>query len=158
MATVWDGRSPPAQLLSLRYFSVSALGTLAIALLLGIPTVIIENPWFTRMTPITPEQYVFWALSSVVVGALLGTYLSPGLRGGSAAPLASSSLLGIFAIGCPTCNAVVLAALGTSGALNLFAPVQPLIGIAAVTIAGWALWIRLGTLRRGCPVAPGSGT
>ena len=37
-----------------------------------------------------------------------------------------------LAVGCPVCNKVVLVALGTSGALSWFAPVQPLLGLAAV--------------------------
>ena len=137
-----------------KYAGVSALAAIAIALILGVPTSIVENPWFTRMTPVEPEQSVFWILSSVLGGALLGTYLSPALRGDSVGPLAGSGLLGIFAIGCPTCNALVVSALGTSGALSLFAPVQPLLGAAAVAVAGWALWIRVRSIRSGCPIPP----
>ena len=140
-------------LLSKRYLLAAASASLALALLIGIPTAVVDSPWFTRMTPVEPEQYVFWVLSSVLGGALLGTYLLPDLQGGSTGPLAGSSLLGIFAVGCPTCNAPAVAALGTSGALNLLASVQPLIGAIAVGLAAWALWARLRSLRRGCSVA-----
>jgi hypothetical protein len=140
-------------LLNRRYLLAAAISAFAIALLLGIPTAVVDNPWFTRMTPVAPEQYVFWALSSVLGGALLGTYLLPELRASSAGSLVGSSLLGVFAVGCPTCNAPAVAVLGTSGALNVFASVQPLIGVAAVGVAGWALWIRLRSLRPDCPVA-----
>jgi hypothetical protein len=50
--------------------------------------------------------------------------------------------LGAFlAIGCPLCNKVVLVALGASGAMSVWAPIQPIVGLAsllllAVTVAG----------------------
>ena len=121
--------------------------TMAAAVLVGIviavPTAIVANPFFTRMTPVEPEQYVFWILTSLVSGALLATYVAPSFRGGIAGRASGAGLLGVFAVGCPICNKLVVALLGTSGALNYFAPVQPVIGVAAVALAGWALWVRL---------------
>jgi hypothetical protein len=51
-----------------------------------------------------------------------------------------------LAIGCPVCNKVVLVLLGTSGALTIWAPLQPLLalaslGLLAVTLA-WRLRLR----------------
>ena len=43
-------------------------------------------------------------------------------------------LLTFLAVGCPTCNKLVLVALGTSGALSWFAPIQPVLGLAAVAL------------------------
>ena len=124
-----------------------------VALALAIPTAIVANPFFTRMTPVEPEQYVFWILTSLLTGALLATYLLPELRRGIAASGASAGVLGVFAVGCPICNKLVVALLGVSGALNYFAPIQPLIGLAALTLTGWALWIRYRALRNpACPL------
>ena len=157
-AGAWAGpASAWRPLLNWRYFAVSSLAFAAIAVTLAIPTEIIENPLFSRMTPVEPEQYVFWILTSLLGGALVGTYLVPALRSGLAGPTAGSGLLGLFAVGCPICNKLVVGLLGTSGALNLFGPIQPLIGAAAVALAGWALWIRLKLLRDGCPVPQPSG-
>lgn len=36
----------------------------------------------------------------------------------------------MFAVGCPACNKIAVILLGTSGALNLWAPVQPVLGVA----------------------------
>jgi len=63
-------------------------------------------------------------------------------------------LLAFFAVGCPICNKVVVIALGTSGALTWFAPVQPYLGVVALGLLAWALRVRL----RGevaCTVDPG---
>jgi len=141
-----------------RYLLVSLVAAGGFALVLAIPTAIIDNSLFTRMTPVEPEQYVFWILTSLLSGALIATYLLPQLRSGLAATTAGAGLLGVFAVGCPICNKLVVALLGTSGALSYFAPIQPLIGLAAVALAGWALWVRLRALREpSCALARVSG-
>lgn len=139
-----------------RYFLVAAAAAAAVAMALAIPTAIISNPFFTRMTPVEPEQYAFWALTSVLSGALIATYLLPELRRGLVGSTAGAGLLGVFAVGCPICNKLVVALLGASGALSYFAPVQPLIGLAAVALTSWALWIRFRALTNpSCPL-PGA--
>lgn len=130
-----------------RYLLLSLLAAVAIAVMLAIPTAIIDNSFFSRMTPVEPEQYTFWILTSLLSGALIGTYLLPALRHGVASQSAGAGLLGVFAVGCPVCNKLVVGLVGTSGALDYFAPIQPLIGLAAVGLAGWALWIRFRALR-----------
>jgi hypothetical protein len=52
-------------------------------------------------------------------------------------------LLSFFAIGCPVCNKLVLLAVGTSGAMNYFAPVQPFLAGAGVLLLACALVVRL---------------
>src|SRR6266508_943370 len=42
-------------------------------------------------------------------------------------------------------------ALGVSGALRYFAPLQPLLAVASLAVVGGALWARLGALSA-CPV------
>lgn len=136
-----------------RYLALSLALAAAVAIVLAIPTAIIDNSYFTRMTPVEPEQYVFWIATSLLSGALIATYLLPELRNGIAGPSAGAGLLGVFAVGCPICNKLVVGLIGTSGALNYFAPIQPLIGLAAVALSGWALWIRYRSLRNpGCPL------
>ena len=138
-----------------RYFTVAGALAALVALALAIPTAIVSNPYFTRMTPVEPEQYAFWVAISLLTGALLATYLLPGLRRGLAGQSAGAGLLGVFAVGCPICNKLVVALLGTSGALTYFAPIQPLLGAAAVGLAGYALWLRLRPAHReACAVPP----
>ena len=58
-----------------------------------------------------------------------------------------------FAVGCPVCNKVVLLALGSSGALTWFAPVQPLLAVLSIAGLAWALRVRL-TNQRACRAQP----
>lgn len=60
----------------------------------------------------------------------------------------------VLAVGCPVCNKLVVAAVGISGALNVWAPIQPVIAAASLALLGWALWRRVATLRS-CPVGDG---
>jgi len=61
-----------------------------------------------------------------------------------------------LAIGCPVCNKIALVLLGTSGALTIFAPIQPLIGAVSLALLAGTLAWRLRSRARGgaCAVAP----
>lgn len=130
-------------------------GTALTAMAIGIPTDVVPNPWFRRMTPIEAEQLVFWALTSVLTGLLLASYLLPA-RGGVAAISTGGGLLGVLAVGCPICNKAIVALLGVSGALNVFAPLQPVIGAAGVGLVTAALTLRLRGFVRACPLPSSS--
>ncbi len=140
--------------------AASVLGAVAVGLALGIPTDIVPNPWFTRMTPIYTEQYVWWVATSLLSGALLATYLLPrASKKVSPAGSLGGGILGYLAIGCPVCNKVVVGLIGFSGALNYFAPIQPVLGAVSVLLAGFALIFRLQSMAATCPVTQvGSST
>ena len=155
------GRSGAGELTShqlvIRYWLVAVAASVAAALALGIPTAIVASPWFTRMTPVAADQYVFWILTSILTGALIGTYvLSRQLRKHTSGPVLGSGLLGVLAVGCPVCNKLVVLLLGVSGAFQYFAPIQPYLGLAGVALAATALAVRLRAWRRACavPVQP----
>lgn len=118
----------------------------------GIPTDVIPNPVFGRPVDVTWWSYPVLIVTAVLGGLLAATYvrdtdrLAPDLadeldRPGRAGGLAG--LLSFFAVGCPTCNKLVVIAVGSTGALDWFAPAQPLLAIASVILLGWALRARL---------------
>ena len=129
----------------------AVLGAVAVGLMIGIPTDVVPNPWFQRMTPTEPEQYFFWALTSLLTGLLLASYLLPA-PGGVGGASAGGGLLGVLAVGCPVCNKAVVALLGTSGALSVFGPLQPVIGSLGLLLVAVALTLRLRAFSRGCAV------
>lgn len=141
-------------LLGPRFFVGAILAGALVGIAIGIPTDVLPNPWFTRMTPATTSNYLFWVASSVLTGALLATYLLPrGTRDRIAAASAGSGYLGVLAVGCPVCNKLVVALLGVSGAFNYFAPIQPLLGAIGLAMAGVALVVRLRGAQRACSIA-----
>jgi hypothetical protein len=145
-----------ARLLGARYWLAAAGGAALIAVAIGVPTDVISNPWFTRQIDVRPLDYVFLALTSTLTGALLATYTLPSVSrdtGGRRAGL-GAGLLAWFAVGCPVCNKLVVLLLGSSGALNYFAPIQPVLGVLAVAMAATALAVRLRGYFAGCRLAP----
>lgn len=145
-----------AALSTKRYIVAFVAATLLSASATGIPTDLVPNSWFSRMTPIAAFDVVLWAALSVALGALLATYALPscsrkaaGLSGGT-----GGGLLTWFAIGCPVCNKLVFLALGSSGALTYFAPLQPVIGVAALLLTVFVLRLRVKALGEDCPRAP----
>ena len=54
---------------------VGVMAAVIVGLLIGIPTGIIETPWYTRMTPVLWWNYPVWALSAILTGMLAATYV-----------------------------------------------------------------------------------
>ncbi|MGA9377001.1 MAG: hypothetical protein ACSLE7_15905 [Mycobacterium sp.] len=129
-----------------------ALGAI---LLIGVPTDLIDTPLFTREIPPTWWSWPVLVLTAALTGLLVATYVAAptDARTGRSTSRAGclGGLLSFFAVGCPVCNKLVLLALGTSGALRWFQPVQPVLSIAGLLLLGVALWIRLRT-DQACPM------
>ena len=131
-----------------RFWLTALAATAAFLAILGIPTAVIPNPWFIRMTPTEPFNVATMLLSAPLMGLLTATYLapSPGMREGSGERSGRATVGGVaayLAIGCPICNKIIVGVLGVSGALNVFAPVQPLIGAVSVALLSATLTWRL---------------
>ncbi len=132
-------------MLLVRRLVVAVFAGVVTAAVIGIPTGIIETPWYTRMTPVLWWNYPVWALSSVLTGALVATYVRdpsvplPVTQGGKTFV---GSMLSLFAVGCPICNKLVVMAIGVSGALTWFAPVQPGLAVGSLGLLAYALWAR----------------
>ena len=131
-----------------RFLLTAAAAAALIALVTAIPTAIIENPWFSRMTPVYADQYFFWLGTSVLTGALLATYAGGLVMDRGVGAGAGGGFLGYLAIGCPVCNKLIVALLGVSGALDYFAPAQPFLGGLGMAAVAFALAYRLRSLRR----------
>lgn len=136
-------------------FWLAALGGAALTLVvLGLPSAIIPNPVFGRMVPVRPSDVAIWLASAPLFGLTLATYavrphVSDHARG-EEVRLGLGGLAVFFAIGCPVCNKLVLIALGTSGALSIFAPIQPIIGVASLVFLVATLTYRVRQVARGC--------
>ena len=143
-----------------RFIVAFVLAAAAVALLAGIPTDVIPNGWYTRMTAVEGYSYPVLVVVSVLSGVLAASYW--GVRGTvcptrrTGAPGVAGAALSWFAIGCPICNKLIILALGASGALTYFAPVQPWLAALSIVLLlfsiGWR-WRSLITTSRG-PLDP----
>ncbi|MFY9913678.1 MAG: hypothetical protein WAK18_03345 [Nocardioidaceae bacterium] len=116
------------------------------ALVVALPTDLIDTPLFSREIPPSWWAWPSLLLSSALGGLLLATYVGPAAAVDEPAPRRGGWLgatLTYFALGCPVCNKVALLALGSAGAVRWFAPVQPLLQVVAVALLAWALRQRL---------------
>lgn len=146
-----------ARIVSPRFVVVALLGAVILGVAAAIPTDIIENPWFTRMTPVYADQYFYWVATSLLAGALIATYFA-GPGKGRAASGVGGGVFGYLAIGCPTCNKLIVLLLGLSGAMDYFAPLQPFLGAAGLLLVGLALVLRVRDIQRGSCEIPASAS
>lgn len=125
--------------------------TVASLLVIGVPTGVVSTPFYHRMTPVTWWDYPVWAVSGLLAGLVAATHVRSPLAAAPGGRLfTGGGLLSAFAVGCPICNKIVVALLGVSGALTLWAPVQPILGLLSVGLLAVALRARLRG-ERSCP-------
>ncbi|MGW9521999.1 hypothetical protein ACWGSE_07755 [Streptomyces diastaticus] len=158
-SVVRSNRSPRAafsalRLWGFRQWTAVAASAVATALIVGVPTAVVPTPFFGREIPVQWWNYPALALTALLSGLVLGTYLRPGPSSATPAPggpLGSvGGVLSFFAVGCPVCNKIVLLLLGTGGALSYWAPLQPLLALASVGLLAEAALRRLGG-QAACP-------
>ena len=145
-----------------RFWILSLLYMLGAAAVIGVPTVLIPTPFFARMTPTSLRDYVIWALSVPLLGPLLAlTTLYPvsdvreTLRhiGNGNWRAGVGGTLSLLSVGCPVCNKIVVVVLGVTGAMTLFDPLRPALGVAALGVLAVTLTLRIRAVQRGCSLA-----
>ena len=115
-------------------------------LVITIPTDLIPNPLFTRQVEPTA-----WAWPVTIITAVLAGVLIALPRPTSCRPATRTGIIGgglaYLAVGCPTCNHLVVLALGATGALTWFAPIQPYLALIALAVLISAIAHRIWLLR-----------
>jgi hypothetical protein len=130
-----------------------ALGSgVIVAVIVALPTAVIPNPIFGRAIEVTWWSYPTVIITGILGGLLIATYIKepsePGLETDDEVDTAMKlggvgGFIAFFAVGCPVCNKLVLIALGSSGAISWFAPIQPILAFASIALMAWALRMRL---------------
>ena len=137
-----------------RRIAVAVAAAAGSAVVIGVATVFIPNSLFARDIPPVWWDYPVWILTAVLIGMLIASYVRgpdveaerrSGVLGGA------GGILGWFAVGCPVCNKIALLALGYTGALTYFAPLQPILAALSIVLLVVAVIIRLKG-QYACPV------
>jgi len=146
---------------STRQWLGAAVGAVVVGLMVGLPTDVIPNPVFGRPIDVTWWSYPVLAVTAILGGLLIGSYVRTDAPTGqrnsedeSLDPKAerqaktggAAGLLSFFAVGCPVCNKIVLLAVGTTGAQQWFEPMQPVLALLSLGLLAYALWSRLSSL------------
>jgi hypothetical protein len=113
---------------------------------IALPTAVIENPIFGREIGVTSWSVTVIVVSSILTGLLTATYVKNEFLDENPRQLkigGAGALLSYFAVGCPVCNKLALVALGYSGAIQYFAPIQPYLALAGIALLMYSLRMRL---------------
>ena len=132
--------------------TVGLLTAAAFGVSVGVITGAIDTPIFERATPAYAIDYPIWALNAVLVGALAGVsmFAMRRRREFGSGPIYAGGFLSAFAISCPLCNGLLVAAFGTGAAANFFDPARPFIGGVTALFMAFVLFRRVRSLRAGC--------
>lgn len=138
------------------------------AVLIGIPSDLIDTPIFGRPVAVRWLDYVILVATSALIGLILAIRPVPsGETGNEAGADAGTDaaverqgtatiwggFVSFLAVGCPVCNQAIVALVGVSGALAWWAPVQPVVGLIALSLLIWTLRKRLRSYRAtSCPL------
>ena len=131
-----------------RWFAALAMGLFTF-LAIGLTTAVIPNPIFGRGVPVTDWSMPVLAATSILSGLVFASYvrnddvieLEAADRTSKAGM--TGTLLSLIAVGCPTCNKLVLLAIGSSGAVRWFAPLQPYVAALSVALLFYAFRTRV---------------
>lgn len=123
--------------------------------LMGIMGATYTSPWVTAAAPrnFVDGEAVAIALPGTPAAAAASRSASVVSAGGASAAEERSTWLGgvaslgaFLAIGCPVCNKIALLLLGASGALSVWAPIQPVLGAVSLALligtVAWRLRLR----------------
>jgi hypothetical protein len=135
------------------------------AVLIAVPSDLIDTPLFGRPVETRAIDYVILAVTAGLIGLIFAIRAEPP-RGEEASGTDLDEAMardqnrtiwgGLFsflAVGCPVCNQAVVALVGASGAMAWWAPVQPIVGLLAVGLLVYTLRRRLQTYQlTSCPI------
>ena len=130
------------------------------AVLIAVPSDLIDTPVFGRPIAVRWIDYVILAVTSALIGLIFAIRPAPARSSELAAVTERQGtrtiwggFVSFLAVGCPVCNQAVVALVGVGGALSWWAPVQPIVGLLAVALLLYTLRKRLNTYKlTACPV------
>lgn len=131
---------------SAKRWIVAISTAIATALIISLPTAVIENPVFGRDVEVTSWSIPVVLITSVISGLILATYVKNDTSVDEEKSIkigGAGAFFSFLAVGCPVCNKIALIALGYSGALQYFAPLQPYMAALGVGLLIYALRKRL---------------
>ena len=131
---------------SLKRWIVAVSVALLTYFVIALPTAVVKNPIFGRETEATDWSITVIVITSILTGLLTATYVKNEFSDENPRQLkigSAGALLSFFAVGCPVCNKLVLIALGYSGAIQYFAPIQPYLALAGIALLMFSLRMRL---------------
>lgn len=108
----------------------------------GLPSDVVPNPIFARMTPVHWWDYAL-ITAAVLLGALWSGTASDARRRQAVRWSVLIAGVTLLAVGCPSCNKAAVALLGDAGAMSTWGAFQPALGSMTLVLATVVLTRRL---------------
>jgi|TARA_B100001964_G_scaffold245570_1_gene333561 hypothetical protein len=114
-------------------------------LVLGITTDIIPTIFYKRMIQTSILDYVFLISTSIMLGGYLtlNVYGKSKLGKKEDVVALGGGITGLFAFGCPMCNAILITIVGTGSIMFYYEYIRPLVGILSVCIIAFCMYFLL---------------
>lgn len=123
----------------LQSLALGSVGGVIFFVLSGIVTAVLPNQFFTRMTPKSPLDFIFLAISSILLGTYVAIYCYKKNRSEKekeeqakntcGTTIFAGSLGSFFAFACPVCNKILVFLFGATALSIYFEPYRPFLGI-----------------------------
>ena len=110
--------------------------------LFGTVTALWQNPFFTRMTPVSGYEYWLLTAESLFIGAYMAIKRSK--HAGTCSTV--GGVLGFLGIACPVCNKLLLLLFGSTLLLTYFEPIRLYVGILGIVLLAVAVQRKLALL------------
>ncbi len=126
----------------LKYISIAVLSSVVLFFLFALPSAMISNPFFIRMTPPTKYEWFILITTAILGGIYIGLYYYKKQQQNTKATCAatSGSFLGFLAYGCAFCNKILIFILGVSGVMTYFLPIQPYLGALGIILLSYGIY------------------
>jgi len=132
-----------------KYISIGVFASIIIFLIFGIPTDLVPNNYFIRMIPIKATDYIFLSLTSIMLGTYIALYYYDKKTNKKCNYTAyGGAVAGIFAVGCPICNVMLISLFSATAILTYFEPYRPILGVLSLGILGTALIYKIKDLKK----------
>lgn len=121
---------------------ISIFASIFLYLIFGAVASILENPFFTRMTPVGWLEHA----SLITTSLLLGIYIGLICYGKTTkkdkvcnTTAATGGIFGFLTFGCSICNKILVFFLGVAGVLTYFEPIRPFLGVFSTLFLGFSI-------------------
>ncbi len=136
-------RKQKKQELKTRSILIGSIAAFSVFVAFGIITVLIPNDIFIRMTPVYFYDYIFLVMTSILSGAYIGLwYYTKKTQTKCNYAATGGAVGGFFSFGCAICNKLLIFLLGVTGVVAYFMPIQPILGVASVTLLAYAVYVQ----------------
>lgn len=125
-----------------KYALLATLASVILFFLFALPSAVIPNTFFIRMTPPTIYEWFVLITTAILGGTYIGLYYYKKQQQNTKAACAvtGGSFLGFLTYGCAFCNKILIFILGISGIMTYFLPIQPYLGGVGIILLSYGIY------------------